>query len=75
MSCTDGPGEYLATHPVAYALSVAGAGTAVGVFASRAATSRGLRRLGWVLLFALEATIFVGVVVATENAKRAVSSG
>jgi hypothetical protein len=74
MSRANGPGEFLATHPVAYSLSLSGAGAAVGIFAYRAATSRGLKRVGWVLLSALEAMIFIGVVVVAEDAKRAPSS-
>lgn len=71
MSRANGPGEFLAAHPVVYALSLSGAGTAVGIFTYRAATSRGLRRVGWMVLSALEAIIFIGVVAVTADAKRA----
>ena len=73
MSYTNGPGEFFANNALAYALSLSGAGTAVGLFAARAATSRGLSRLGWALLSALEAVIFIGIIVVTEEAKRAAS--
>jgi len=65
-----GPGSFFAAHPVAYAVSLSGAGTATGVFASRAARTRGLKRIGWILLVALEAAIFIGIVSSTEHAKR-----
>ena len=74
LSCAQGPGEFFANNPLAYALSLSGAGTAVGLFATRAATSRGLKRLGWALLSALEAIIFIGIIVVTEEAKRAAAS-
>jgi hypothetical protein len=67
----EGPGAYFAEYPLAYALSLAGAGTAVSIFATRAACSRGPRRLGWIALFALEAAIFIGIVVVREEAHRA----
>lgn len=66
-----GPARYFAEHPVAYALSLAGASAAVSIFATRAACSRGSRRLGWIALFALEAAIFIGIVVVREEAVRA----
>jgi hypothetical protein len=69
----NGPGKFFADHPAVYALSLSGAGTAVGVFAARAAQSRGTRRLGWIILFALEAAIFIGVVVVREDARRSTS--
>ena len=66
-----GPAEYFAKHPAVYALSLLGAGTACAIFAARAAGgSRGLRRLGWGILSALEATIFIGMVVTREEARR-----
>ncbi len=68
MARTNGPGEYLAKNPIAYVLSLFGAGTAVGAFAFRAAGSRGPKRLGWVLLCALEMAIFLGIIVVTEGA-------
>lgn len=74
LSCAQGPGEFFANHPLAYVLSLSGAGAAVGLFATRAATSRGLERLGWALLSALEAIIFIGIIVVTEEAKRAAAS-
>jgi hypothetical protein len=70
MSRANGPGEFFARHPVAYSLSLSGAGAAVGIFASRAARSRGPRRLGWILLSALEAMTFVGIIVVTRQAKK-----
>ena len=70
MSCMNGPGVFFANNALAYALSLSGAGTAVGIFAARAATSRGLKRLGWALLSALEAVIFIGIIVVTEKAKQ-----
>jgi hypothetical protein len=74
LSRLNGPGEFFANNAFAYALSLSGAGTAVGLFATRAATARGLKRLGWALLSALEAVIFIGIIVVTEEAKRAASS-
>jgi len=74
MSRANGPGEFLASRPVAYSLSLSGAGAAAGIFAYRAAASRGLKRVGWALLSALEVMIFFGVAVVTEDAKRAASS-
>lgn len=65
-----GPGSFFSEHPAAFALSLAGAGTAIGMFAWRAARARGARRLGWAALFALEVVIFVGIVVAREDARR-----
>lgn len=56
-----GPTKYIVEHPGVYALSLSLAGTAVGMFAARAAKSRGLKRLGWVLLLILESIIFVGI--------------
>ena len=70
-----GPGSFFAAHPAAYAISLSGAGAAGGVFASRAARSRGLKRLGWILLFALEVAIFIGIVSSTGNAKRSAAPG
>jgi hypothetical protein len=43
----------------------------VSIFATRAACARGPRRLGWIALFALEAAIFIGIVVVREEAHRA----
>ena len=40
-----GPRAFFRKHPLAYGLSLSGAGAAMGVFATRAARSRGLRRL------------------------------
>jgi len=71
VATTGGPSEFFATHPVAYGLSLAGAGTATAVFALRAARSSGIRRLGWAVLWALESAIFIGIVTTTANAKRA----
>jgi hypothetical protein len=73
MSSGGGPGTFFARHPALYALSLSGAGTAVGIFAARAAQSRGSRRLGWSLLFVLEAAIFIGIVVVREGARRPTS--
>jgi len=67
----EGPARYFAEHPVAYALSLAGASAAVSLFATRAACTRGSRRIGWIALFALEAAIFIGIVVVREEAHRA----
>ena len=67
---TNGPGKFFADNPIAYAVSLLGAGTAVCIFAYRAVVSRGPRRPGWALLSALEASIFIGMVVATEEARR-----
>jgi hypothetical protein len=67
----EGPARYFAEHPLAYALSLAGASAAVSIFATRAAYARGPRRLGWIALFALEAAIFIGIVVVREEAHRA----
>ncbi len=67
MSCLNGPGEFFANNSLAYILSLSSAGTAVGIFAARAITSRGLRRLGWAILSALEAVIFIGIIVVTEE--------
>lgn len=66
----EGPARYFAEHPVAWALSLAGSSAAVSIFATRAATARGARRLGWIALFALEAAIFIGIVVIREDARR-----
>jgi len=66
----DGPGRYFAEHPVAWALSLAGASAAVSIFATRAAFARGPRRLGWIALFVLEVAIFIGIVVVREDARR-----
>lgn len=66
----EGPARFFAEHPALYALSLAGAGSAVALFATRAAGSRGARRLGWIALFALEAAIFIGMVVVREDARR-----
>ncbi len=70
MSAIDGPASFFATHPVAYSLSLSGAGAATAVFATRAARSSGIKRAGWALLCALEAAIFMGIVTSTESAKR-----
>jgi hypothetical protein len=70
----EGPARYFAEHPLAYALSLAGASAAVSIFATRAAYSRGPRRLGWIALFALEAAIFIGIVVVREEALRALQT-
>ncbi|MFU8891711.1 MAG: hypothetical protein ACNA76_08730 [Anaerosomatales bacterium] len=67
----EGPAGYFAEHPLAYVLSLAASGAAVSIFATRAACSRGPRRLGWIALFALEAAIFIGIVVVREEAHRA----
>jgi len=56
-----GPVGYLAEHSTARALSLSGAGTAAGVFATRALRSRGARRVGWALLAVLQVVIFVGI--------------
>lgn len=69
----EGPARYFAEHPVAYALSLAGASAAVSLFATRAACTRGSRRIGWIALFALEAAIFIGIVVVREEARSALS--
>jgi hypothetical protein len=66
----EGPGRSFLEHPTVYALSLAGAGTAVSVFASRAARASGLRRLGWIALFALEVVIFIGIALEREDARR-----
>lgn len=58
---SQGPTQYLVTHPVAYAVSLSGAGTAAGAFAIRAVRSHGPRRLGWIALSALEVFIFCGI--------------
>jgi len=58
---SEGPAEFFADHPAARLASLAGAGTAVGVFAGRAARSRGLSRMGWIALCALEVLVFVGI--------------
>jgi len=69
-----GPGQFFAAHPIAYAMSLTGAGFAVAVLASRATRARGLKRQGWILLSALEAVIFVGIVTSKRTAaKRAPS--
>jgi hypothetical protein len=65
-----GPVKYLAEHPVAYSVSLAGAGSAAGVFASRAARSRGWSRLGWAFLFIVEAVVFFGILGLRTGARR-----
>lgn len=75
MRTLEGPARFLAERPAAYALSLAGASVAVSIFATRAATSRGARRLGWIALFALEAAIFIGIVVVREDARRSLEAG
>jgi hypothetical protein len=71
---TKGPAEFFLEHPAIYAVSLAGAGVAVGIFAARARGAHGLRRFGWALLFALEAAIFTGIVVTRERARRSAST-
>jgi len=73
MAHAKGPGEFFAHNTCAYVLSLVGASAAVSLFTARAATARGLKRLGWALLAALEAAIFIGIVVVTEEAKREAS--
>jgi hypothetical protein len=65
-----GPGAFFLKYPAAYALSLSGAGAAVGIFATRAVRSRGRRRLGWILLCTLEAAIVVGMVFVRDDARR-----
>ena len=69
-----GPAEYFDKHPAVYVLSLAGAGAAVAAFATRAAGANGIRRLGWIALFALEAMIFIGMVVTREESRRSRSA-
>lgn len=65
-----GPGVFFLEHPAAYGLSLSGAGAAVGIFATRAGGSSGFRRLGWFLLCALEAAIFIAMVFVRRDARR-----
>ena len=65
-----GPGVFFLEHPAAYALSLSGAGAAVGIFATRAGRSRGFRRRGWILMCALQAAIFIAMVAVRKDARR-----
>ena len=56
-----GPPRYLAEHTAVWALSLAGAAGAAGAMAVRAARARGLARLGWAVLAALELGITLGL--------------
>lgn len=56
-----GPPRYLSEHPAALALALSGAGTAAGVFATRAARTSGAKRFGWALLTLLQFAIFIGI--------------
>jgi hypothetical protein len=56
-----GPVKFLADHPAARALSLAGAGSAVGIFVARAGRSRGTRRIAWTVLALLELFVFAGI--------------
>ena len=57
-----GPARFFADHPAARAMSLAGAGSAIGVFVARAGRSRGARRFGWTVLALLEMVIFAGII-------------
>jgi hypothetical protein len=65
-----GPAKYLAQHPLAWAASMSGAGTAAGVFAARSVKSRGSRRIMWAAFFALEVAILAGVFALPRRAQR-----
>lgn len=65
-----GPAKYLAEHPVAWAASMSGAGTAAGIFAARSIRSRGSRRIMWAALFVLEMVILAGIFTLPRKAQR-----
>jgi hypothetical protein len=56
-----GPPRYLAEHPIAWALSLAGATGAAAAMTARAARAHGSRRCGWTALALLELGIALGI--------------
>jgi hypothetical protein len=56
-----GPGRFFADHPILYRLSLAGSTGTAGYAAIRALRARGTRRIPWIALALLEATIAVGI--------------
>ncbi len=62
-----GPGDFFASHPALYTLSVVGAAVAGAAMAARAIRGRGLARLGWAALAVLEVGIVTGIVSAKRG--------
>jgi hypothetical protein len=56
-----GPPRYLAEHPVAWVLSLAGAIAAAAAITRRAVRAHGPRRCGWAALALLELGIALGI--------------
>jgi hypothetical protein len=69
-SALEGPAEYFAEHPFAWAVSMSGAGTAAGILAARSVKSVGSRRVMWATLFLLEIVILAGIFMLPRNTHR-----
>jgi hypothetical protein len=71
----NGPARYLADHPLAYALSLAGSG-GTALYALAVAARPGHRhRVMWLVLGAHCAAQFAGIMAATELARRWARAG
>jgi hypothetical protein len=67
---TRGPAHFFVEHPLLYALSLAGAGSAALIFARRGFRSRGRAQLAWSALAVLELGILVGMVRLRVSGRR-----